>query len=482
MSQSQTSPLWPVLKRSAKLLDHVKIPGTELTFAKVIDILAGIQDDMTQNQWQDDIKQALNGVLDHTGELVKELHKLNEELSAEELSEGMLELTERHYRRTMANLYLYVDFKGIEQDVRFESLELDAVFVALRLLPEHLDDRDREAGQALRERLLEVGGAEQTSRLQELVTLDAAVQQLTMKPLGTSSQPIDQVLSAPGGAVMLGGPGSGKTTLIKRLARSCALGQTAMQERYPALPDDLFPVVISITLYNAWRCDGQGVWDYIKDRLHSQGGAALRQVFERFWKRDRCLLLLDGLDEIAQADHRIGSARAVETLYQELHGNRALTTSRIVGYNICRLLVPADHVVLQSFGREDIQTFVRQWHVAREKRVHREAPNLQQAAQEAESLLSEIEANPNVRDLATNPLMLTIIALIKQRDVKLPERRVELYESAINTLLRGWNKARSLSGLTLGAEPRLEQTKRVWAAVAYWMHEQTSRPLVPPAA
>ena len=52
MPQNQPSKYWPVLQRSGKLLEHVKIPGTDLTFAKVIDILAGVQNDMTQNQWQ----------------------------------------------------------------------------------------------------------------------------------------------------------------------------------------------------------------------------------------------------------------------------------------------------------------------------------------------------------------------------------------------------------------------------------------------
>ena len=72
--------------------------------------------------------------------------------------------------------------------------------------------------------------------------------------------------------------------------------------------------------------------------------------------------------------------------------------------------------------------------------------------------------------------MLTIIALIKHANVVLPERRVELYEIALNTLLRSWNRARSLSTKApVGEEPKLEKTKKLWAAVAYWMHQNVSR-------
>jgi predicted NACHT family NTPase len=109
-------------------------------------------------------------------------------------------------------------------------------------------------------------------------------------------------------------------------------------------------------------------------------------------------------------------------LYLKLHGNRALTTSRIVGYNVCRLATPARHVVLQPFGHDDIERFVRQWHNAYEKTAHGRSPDHQQAARDAQALLDEIHANPHVASLATNPVMLTIIALIKQQHVTLPER------------------------------------------------------------
>jgi hypothetical protein len=177
--------------------------------------------------------------------IAQELASLNVALSPQELSEGMLDLTERHYRRTTANAYLYADFKGIEQEANFVSLELDEVFVDLHVCPEHLDEGDRQ--QALRKRLLDVRGDEQEQVVRELEELDAlTLHQLPLAVERDAPQPIDRVLAETGGAVLLGGPGSGKTTLVKRLARSCALGAEAMQARYPAMPDSLFPVVVSL--------------------------------------------------------------------------------------------------------------------------------------------------------------------------------------------------------------------------------------------
>ncbi len=42
--------------------------------------------------------------------------------------------------------------------------------------------------------------------------------------------------------------------------------------------------------------------------------------------------------------------------------------------------------------------------------------------------------NPGVRELAANPFLLTIMALMKRQGVTLPERRVELYDRYVRTL------------------------------------------------
>jgi hypothetical protein len=75
-----------------------------------------------------------------------------------------------------------------------------------------------------------------------------------------------------------------------------------------------------------------------------------------------------------------------------------------------------------------------------------------------------------VRALAANPLLLTILALMKRQGITLPERRVELYQKYVETLLYNWNQARSLGGR--GDSQRLEvrDTLRILAPLALWMH------------
>ena len=60
---------------------------------------------------------------------------------------------------------------------------------------------------------------------------------------------------------------------------------------------------------------------------------------------------------------------------------------------------------------------------------------------------------------------------MKRQGVTLPERRVQLYDQYVTTLLSTWNRARSLSGRAPGRDLDEVQTTRVLAPLALWMHE-----------
>jgi tetratricopeptide (TPR) repeat protein len=291
--------------------------------------------------------------------------------------------------------------------------------------------------------------------------------------------PIDRALSRAGGVVLLGGPGSGKTTLVKRLTRSFALGPEAAKERFPGLPW-CFPIAVSAAQFDDNRGE-RNLFDYLRDRFEEEWGRALVEVFLRHWGEGNCLVLIDGLDEVADTGRRIGCARVVGEFVSKRSDNPVLVTSRPVGYSLCRISEPVEHVVLRPFERADIEAFVTRWHVAYDQAVHPERPDRVQAESDARDLMDDIKSNPRIESLATNPLMLTIIALIKHQNVALPERRVELYEIALNTLIRSWNKARSLANRPIGEDLSLADAKKVWADVARWMHAEKSTGTCPAA-
>lgn len=459
----ETSPAWPYLRAIGQALT---IPGTKIGLGTLVEV----QDKLDADKTQRELTEALNAICVNTSEMVALLKRRSEiEVSEQDLNAAALQLAEVFYLDRVAQQYLYSDFKGIEQMEKLVPLKLDDVFVNLRVRYERAAG-ERHAGEAeLLERVRQPGPAEWDEVEQRLAELDVA--KLRGKREG-EAQPIDRVLVRARGVVLLGAPGSGKTTLVKRLARSFALGADTAKERYPELPWS-FPIVVPVAFFDEQR-DGRGVVGHVREQIRLTGGEALVEMFERRWSDGECLILLDGLDEVADAGRRIGCARAVGDLLTHVGKNRVLVTSRQVGYGICRISVPAEHVVLQPFERSDVDSFVKKWHLAYDLAVHPESPDPRQAAADADALIKDIQANPRVESLATNPLMLTIIALIKQQNVTLPERRVQLYEIILNTLIRSWNKARSLANRPVGEELSAEETKKIWAAVAHWMHREKS--------
>lgn len=239
---AETSRIWPYIRAIGKALT---IPGTNIGLG----ILTDIQDQLSADESHRQLIEALDAIRGDTAASLRLLlEKEGIKLTARDLSEGALRLAEAAYLKQVADEYFYADFKGIEQMEKLVPLELDEVFVNLRVRAERPSgERDRgERGERDRLRRLEASDPTRPERVEEqLAELDAN-RFGSIKDAG-AAEPIDRVLASGRGLVLLGGPGSGKTTLVKRLARSCALGSDVLAERYPNLPW-CFPVVLPVAL------------------------------------------------------------------------------------------------------------------------------------------------------------------------------------------------------------------------------------------
>ncbi|MGH2510797.1 MAG: NACHT domain-containing protein, partial [Ktedonobacteraceae bacterium] len=81
--------------------------------------------------------------------------------------------------------------------------------------------------------------------------------------------------------------------------------------------------------------------------------------------------------------------------------------------------------------------------------------------------------NPGVHRLAVNPLLLRILALIHRTGSKLPQKRIELYKLATDTLARTWRPAQGVSEAQLHQASELlkeEYLTRLLSELAYWLH------------
>jgi len=135
-------------------------------------------------------------------------------------------------------------------------------------------------------------------------------------------------------------------------------------------------------------------------------------------------------------------------------------------------------VTVLPFGDEEVARFCGQWCRASERVTDKSAAADARAERRARDLVDAIRAGENVHRLATNPLLLTIIALIHYQNVRLPERRVELYRLAVEALAESWNRARSLGGGAIDLYLVERACPRLVACCSRWrsMHQPSCSP------
>ncbi len=296
-------------------------------------------------------------------------------------------------------------------------------------------------------------------------------------------RPVLELLRQADGLIVLGDPGAGKTTFMKYLALSLASGrgeELGLETR--------LPVLVPLSAYATALADGDiALGKFIARYAKGRGlDFALDALITAALGRGVALILLDGLDEVRDTVQRhlvVERVRDFYTLHRRA-GNRFIITSRVVGYREVRPTAEGlTECTLVDFDEAEIEQFVGKWTIALERAASGDtAVSARDAAVEREQLLEAIGANPGVRRLAANPLLLTILALMKRQGVTLPERRVELYQKYVETLLKTWNLARGLDGRA-GRDLDLVETVRILAPLALWMQEEApGRGLVPEQA
>lgn len=280
------------------------------------------------------------------------------------------------------------------------------------------------------------------------------------------------VLKNHSGMIVLGDPGAGKTTFVKYLAVRLARGEGEMLGL-----TDYLPILLPLAAFaNALQSHEIRLDDFIAEYFSGIGAdLPIGPMLKEALKAGRTLILLDGLDEVRDLNLRNTVVERVVDFYHfhRHQGNKFVLTSRVVGYRAVRPSAEGlAECTIVDFEDDEIEVFVARWTSAIEKQAQGHTPIAQADAEtDRRELLDAIHHNPGVRQLASTPLLLTILALMKRQGVTLPERRVQLYDQYVSTLLSTWNRARSLSGRAPGRDIDEIQTVRILAPLALWMHE-----------
>lgn len=296
--------------------------------------------------------------------------------------------------------------------------------------------------------------------------------------------------------VIIGDPGCGKTTLISYLgltyARTLAEERDLVRERLKLQEHKHLPVILPLRdlghhLKEKHPKPGKDgpmlLLDYLYEYYEAQHIHLPDDFFVSHLENGQAVLLLDGMDEVADATLRQRMARLIEVFANRYEKCRYVITSREVGYDgASRIGANFGLVKVRDFTSREVRQFLRDWTRVVEVTLARsDAPEILRVADDqSEKLIKAIESNPRVADLAVNPLLLTVVALVHRYRAQLPERRSELYEEAVEVLLGHWDAAKGLdTDFTLLGGRMLDGGDRrsLLEPVAFWLHENRKREL-----
>ncbi|MFE5945821.1 HEAT repeat domain-containing protein [Streptomyces sp. NPDC056480] len=252
--------------------------------------------------------------------------------------------------------------------------------------------------------------------------------------------PVLDVLTRPehDRVVLLGHPGSGKSTLARYLA--LVLTSPEPPPGLAALHGTL-PLIVELREYAqpAWR--ERTFEDFLAHQYATEGLGLPPETLAALLAGEgpySALIVFDGLDELFEGDIRDAVTRRIAGFAARHPRARIVVTSR--GYGYQRAVLDGagfTDFMLQDLDREQIGAFAGQWFAL----ACPDDPD--QARRLVERVTTAVDASTSVRELAGNPLILTILAIIGRRR-ELPRDRRTVYEHAVDVLVEHWDPSKYL--------------------------------------
>lgn len=295
--------------------------------------------------------------------------------------------------------------------------------------------------------------------------LPANVEQ-TQLPLAELYQPLVeksrlQLLLEPearaGSLLVLGHPGTGKTTYLRHLAWTYA-----RQEADPLEIGAKVPLLLSLSDYGYEREHDRvrSLVDFLPGWLQQQGVEDGAVVVEHL---PDVLLLLDGLDEMRTPEARRALLGEVRQLQADDRLGGVVVSGRSFLVDEVR---PQDHglqiVNTRAPEQAEIRSFLTTFVELRRG-----------SSKHVKDLIGRIENDPDLKGLTQTPLMLAFMAILDELEGRLPDRRIEIYYRLGEMLVDRWTRARSIGTSSHQHErPTRADALRVLGPLAWWTVER----------
>jgi len=280
--------------------------------------------------------------------------------------------------------------------------------------------------------------------------------------------------------LILGDPGAGKSTILDYLTVEFTKPQVRVKSARTSRRTIDSPCPIYIPLRRCQQKNETFLDDVLDPTTEILPTIVRKKMSKNFilrcLNRGHAILLLDGLDEVANQEAYNSIIEKVNDFIQLYPKNKIIITCRKAGWR------GGLHPAFQVFSALPLDSqqqyeFVHKWYAAILQYTAHGTPttedNLRKRAErEANQLLTLLRTKERLRELASNPLMLSLICLVHKQRKDLPRGRAALYENCLDILLGLWD----IIDKELEQEfPTTEQKKLLLRRIAYRMQISDAR-------
>jgi formylglycine-generating enzyme required for sulfatase activity len=281
--------------------------------------------------------------------------------------------------------------------------------------------------------------------------------------------------------ILLGDPGSGKSTLLRFLLFCLAEANLEpaggwlellswqrerlplTREKFPTADRELFmrfgergedeekiereqhhwqngrplPILIELRDFARTPFDPHSplaLWHHVEQQLNERGLTTAVAPLAAQARAGNVIFLLDGVDEVP-VNQRRDVWLAVAALAHGAYGRcRWVATCRSLSFDEKEAPAGVPHHTLQPLTEQQISSFITNWYG-----ILAEMGELND--ERAESLTTHLQQQiqrPDLQELAQNPMLLTVMAIVQTYYGTLPDERARLYQVCVETLLLRW--------------------------------------------
>ena len=239
---------------------------------------------------------------------------------------------------------------------------------------------------------------------------------------------------------ILGKPGAGKTTFLKYLVH-----QTIIASELNKLP-------IFITLRD-WDVNKVELIEFITKQFAVCNFPDAKPFIEYLLDSGQAIVLFDGLDEVPEhKEQRKDTTTELQKFWRKYQKTQIIITCRIAATDYS--FTEFTYIEMADFNENQVDAYALNW--------------FRKDIEKVNKFLAELKKpeNRGLRDLGHSPLLLSMICLAYDETLVIPKRRVELYEEALDALLKKWDASRNIQRDEIYKKLSLGRKRQMFARIA----------------